>query len=189
MLRGCTPNPRNGAATSIRDWARPDFECPLWRHRSAVTCHRDRDSGCSRAGKCGLKHKSSWRRLPSASLKSCWTDDPQTGEQLCQRSSCSIAKILGPSTDFPTWDSCKGPKTPQGIWLWRPVEFDYKISTGMGTETLGGHKQSFVWTKSQEKGAVTPQETEPDLPVSRQESLVKTWVSSCLLWGQGHQLQ
>ena len=69
------------------------------------------------------------------------------------------------------------------------MEIDYKTSTGMVKETLGGHKQSFVWTRSQEKGAVTPQETEPDLPVSFQESLVKTWVSSGLLWGQGHQLQ
>ena len=41
-----------------------------------------------------------------------------------------------------------------------------------------------TWT--QEKGAVTPQETEPDLPVSVQESPAKAWVSSGLPWGQGH---
>ena len=30
---------------------------------------------------------------------------------------------------------------------------------------LGGHKQNLVHTRTQEKGAVTPQETDPDLPV------------------------
>ena len=32
-------------------------------------------------------------------------------------------------------------------------------------QTLGGHKQKLVCTRTQEKGAVTPQETYPDLPV------------------------
>ena len=33
---------------------------------------------------------------------------------------------------------------------------------------------------------MTPQKTDPDLPVSVQESLVEVWVDSSLLWGQGH---
>ena len=33
---------------------------------------------------------------------------------------------------------------------------------------------------------MTPQETEPDLPVSVQESLAEVWVNSGLLQGQGH---
>ena len=33
------------------------------------------------------------------------------------------------------------------------------------TEALGRHKQTLVYPGTQEKGAVTPQETEPDLPV------------------------
>ena len=37
-------------------------------------------------------------------------------------------------------------------------------------KTLGGHKQNLVCTRSQEKGAVSPQETESDLPVGVQES-------------------
>ena len=32
--------------------------------------------------------------------------------------------------------------------------------------TLGEHKQNLVHTRIQEKGAVVPQETESDLPVS-----------------------
>ena len=58
------PGPRD----PIRDWARPAFECLLWRLRSAVACHRDRGSGCSRPGRCGVWPKSSWRRLPLAPL-------------------------------------------------------------------------------------------------------------------------
>ena len=40
-------------------------------------------------------------------------------------------------------------------------------------------------TRTQEKGAVTSQETDPDLPKSVQESPVEAWVSSGLLQGQG----
>ena len=42
-----------------------------------------------------------------------------------------------------------------------------------------------VCTRTQEKGAVTPQETDPDLPVSVQYSLAEAWVGGGLLqdWG------
>ena len=39
---------------------------------------------------------------------------PQNGEQLYQRSSCTVAKVLGPTTDFPTWGSGKRTENPQG---------------------------------------------------------------------------
>ena len=58
--------------------------------------------------------------------------------------------------------------------------------TELGKQILGEHKQNLVCTSTQEKGAVTPQETDPDLPMSVQESLVEVWVSSGLLQGQGH---
>ena len=47
--------------------------------------------------------------------------------------------------------------------------------------------QQNLCTRTQEKGAVTPQETVPDLPVGVQESLVKVWVGGGLLqdWGHG----
>ena len=45
---------------------------------------------------------------------------------------------------------------------------DYRTSTGLGKQTLGEHKQNLVCTRTQEKGAVASQETEPDLPVSVQ---------------------
>ena len=55
-----------------------------------------------------------------------------------------------------------------------------------GKQTLRGHKQNLVCTRTQEKGAVTPQETDPDLSMSVQESPAETWVSSGLLQGWGH---
>ena len=53
-------------------------------------------------------------------------------------------------------------------------------------QTLGWHKQNLRCTKTQEKGAVTPQETDPDLPMSVQASLEEAWVSGGLLQGWGH---
>ena len=50
---------------------------------------------------------------------------------------------------------------------------------------LGGLKQNLVHTRTQEKGAVTAPETEPDLPVSVQEPLAEAWVDSGLLQGRG----
>ena len=62
----------------------------------------------------------------------------------------------------------------------------YKPSIGLGKQTLGAHKQNLVHTRTQEKGAVTPQETEIDFPVSDQESPEEAWIGSGLLQGRGH---
>ena len=51
---------------------------------------------------------------------------------------------------------------------------------------LLGHKQNLVRTKTQEKGAMSPQETDSDLLVSVQESPTEARVSGGLLQGQGH---
>ena len=61
--------------------------------------------------------------------------------------------------------------------------FDYRVYTGLGKQTLGGHKQNLICTRTQEKGAVTAPETHPDFPGSVQESLVEAWVGSGLLQG------
>ena len=110
--------------------------------------------------------------------QSCRVDDPQTAEQLYQRYSHTVNKVLGPTTDFPTWGSGKGTENPQGIWLWRPVGFDYTTCTGLGKPTLGGHKRNLARTSSQEKGAVSPKDTEWEMPMSVQESPVEAWVHS-----------
>ena len=58
--------------------------------------------------------------------------NPQTGEQLHQKRSHTVAKVLGPTTDFPTWGSSKGIENPQGTWLRKSAGFDYSTSTGLG---------------------------------------------------------
>ena len=58
--------------------------------------------------------------------------------------------------------------------------------TGLGKQTLGGHKQNLVQIRTQEKGAVTLQETNPDLPVGAQESRAEKWVGGGLLRSWGH---
>ena len=66
--------------------------------------------------------------------------------------------------------------------------FDYRTATELGKQTLGGHKQNLVHARTQEKGAMTPQETDPDLPVSCECPGVSSGgvVGSGLLQGQGH---
>ena len=59
--------------------------------------------------------------------------------------------------------------------------FDYRTSTGLGKQTLGGYKQNLEHTRTQDKGAVTLQETERDLSMSVQESLAEAEVDR-----QGH---
>ena len=66
---------------------------------------------------------------------------------------------------------------PQGLFLG-------ELSFAPRTDTWRPQKK-LVCTRTQEKGAVTPQKTDPDLPVSVQESLEEEWVHSGLLQGWG----
>ena len=63
--------------------------------------------------------------------------------------------------------------------------FDYRTYTGLGKQTLGEHKQNLVHTRTWEKGAATPQGTDPGLPADVQESLAEAWVDSVLLARSG----
>ena len=66
---------------------------------------------------------------------------------------------------------------PQGLFLG-------ELSFAPRTDTWRPQKK-LVCTRTEEKGAVTPQKTDPDLPVSVQESLEEKWVHSGLLQGWG----
>ena len=115
-----------------------------------------------------------------------WVDDSQSGEECYQRSSPTDVSLM---SGFPACRSCKGTGNPQGIWLWKPVGFDYRTFKELGKtrdSTLGGHKQNLVCAKTQGNGAVTSQKTEPDLPASAGLSLMEIWVSSGLPWGWRH---
>ena len=82
----------------------------------------------------------------------------------------------------------------QQTWVWHRSLEDVAINSiratrtyrGLGKQILGGHKQNLVCTRTQEKGTVTLPETDPDLPMSVQESLAEVWVSGGLLQGWGH---
>ena len=63
--------------------------------------------------------------------------------------------------------------------------FDYRTSTGLGKQLIASNRQNLVPTKTHGKGAVTPEETEPDLPVNVQESPVEIWVYSGLMIYRG----
>ena len=54
--------------------------------------------------------------------------------------------------------------------------------SGVACRRVGG-------TRTQEKGAMTPQETDPDLPVSVQECQAEARVGGGLLQGWGHRVQ
>ena len=56
-------------------------------------------------------------------------------------------------------------------------------------QTLGGHKQNLVCTRTQEKSTATPQETDRNLPMSVKQSLVEAWIGRVLPQGWGHCLQ
>ena len=51
-----------------------------------------------------------------------------------------------------------------------------------GNRLLEGTNKTLC-TRTQEKGAATPQDTDPDLPVSVQESPLEAWVGGGLLQG------
>ena len=63
---------------------------------------------------------------------------PKNWRKLYQRTSHAVVKLLGPTTDFPTWGFSKGTENPQGISLWRPVWFDYRTSQDSGNRLLEG---------------------------------------------------
>ena len=91
----------------------------------------------------------------------CQVGNPQTEEQEYQRSSHTVANILGPTSDFRTWGFGKGTRNPKGIWLWRTAGFDYRTSTGLGeTDSQRAQTKSLSWSIRQKvrtlrKGQVT----------------------------------
>ena len=155
------------------------FECLLRRHESAVACLGDRGSGCSRYGRSGMQAQSQRHR----------TNNQQTGGQLRQRNSWIVVNVLGSTANFPIWGSGKETENPQGIWLDGQWDLIAELPQDWGNKSLGEHKPNFVPTRTQGEGAVTPQETEPDLSVSVQESPVEAWACSGLSWGQRHWIQ
>ena len=81
----------------------------------------------------------------------------------------------------------------QQTWVWHnlleevalnPTIEPPEVTQNWGNNS-GRHKQNEVHIRTQEKGAVTPQETDLDLPVNVQASPVEVWVDAGLLQGWG----
>ena len=60
-----------------------------------------------------------------------------------------------------------------------------ELTQDWGNRLLREHKQNLMCTRTQEKGAMTPQETDPDLLMIVQESPTEAWVGGGLQ-SQGH---
>ena len=149
-----------------RDWGRPAFS--VWMSPVEVLVSSGLPQGqglwVQKPGSHSVWHKSSWRRLPLTPPWSCRADDPQTAEQLYQINCHTVKKVLGAITGFPALGSGKETDNPQGIWLWRPVGFDYRTYTGLGKQTLCHLEgtNTTLCTPGPRRNQQAPQETDPD---------------------------
>ena len=91
------------------------------------------------------------------------TAESQAGEQLCQRRSCPAVKVLGTTREFPTQGFGKGTEHPPGNLTLKASGFYYSTSTGLGKQTLGGHRPNSVHTRTQEKHE-RPSQTRRECP-------------------------
>ena len=117
-----------------------------------------------------------------------WVENPQTEEQLYQRNSHTIKKVLGPTADFLTWGFGKGTESPQKIWLWKPEGFYYRTQTGLEKQTLGGHKKTLCAPGPRRKEGQWPHKklthTHTCLWVSRSlRGRCGLAVACCRIWG------
>ena len=74
----------------------------------------------------------------------------------------------------------------QQTWVWHNPTILLSELTQSGETDSWRAQTELCVHRTQEKGAVTPEETDPDLPMSVQESPAEAWVSSGLLQGWGH---
>ena len=110
-------------------------------------------------------HKSCWRRLPLAPPQNSQVSDPSTGEQLYNKSSHTVAKFLGSTTDLPNWGSGKGTGNPQRSDFAGQWDLITKLSQVWGNTDSWRVQINLVCTRIQGKRAMIPQENELDLPV------------------------
>ena len=95
-------------------------------------------------------------------------------------------KYSWPHIRFPNLRNSKGLGIPRQSDFEGQQDLITELPQDWRKETLGRHKQNLVCTRTQGKGAVTPQETEPDLLLSVWGSPAEVWDGSGLPWGQGH---
>ena len=117
-----------GPIDPTRDWSRPAFEFWVSPVEAQVS------SGLLQGQ--GLWVQQTWEAPSVSPTKEPSRRRPTNWRAIIPKKRSHCAKVLGPTADFPTWRSGKGIENVQGIWLWRPIGFDYRTSTGLGKQTL-----------------------------------------------------
>ena len=79
---------------------------------------------------------------PTRELQSRWLTNYRT---IIPKEFSHCWKSSRPTADFPTWGSSKATENPQGIWLWRPVGFDYRTCTELGKQKLLEDTNKTLW--------------------------------------------
>ena len=118
----CTPGPRDPTETE------PDLSSSVWVSPVEVWVSSGLPQGqglwVQETWSHSLWHKPYWRRSPLTPPYSRWADDSQTAEQLHQRNSRTIKKVLGPTQVSQPGDPERDWEAPgnltleaNGIWL------------------------------------------------------------------------
>ena len=171
----CIPQVREGSSDPYKRLSQTClwvFEVLLWRHRSAVTCRQGRGSGCCRPGRFGMGHESLWRRPLLPHIIEPLSRQPTNWRTRIPKKFSHCYKNSRAHNRFPNLGIQKKDWNPP------PRETDSSRA-----------QLNLMCTRTQEKGAVTPQETEPNSPLNIWESLVEVWVNSGLPRGKRHWLQ
>ena len=95
-------------------------------------------------------------------------------------------KVPGSTREFPPWGSGRRTENPRGFDFEGQWDLMTELAQDWGNRFLEGTHKTLCAPGTRKKGAVTPRETEPDLPVSVQESSMEAWADSGLPGGQGH---
>ena len=126
----------------------------LQRFGSAVACHSGRGSGCSRPVASALLEEVTFKptveplnRRPT----NCRTIIPK-----------KLLKLQDPQQISQPGDLAKGLRTLRGSGFGGQWDLITELAQDWRKQALGGHKQKLMCPRTQEKGAVTPQETDPD---------------------------
>ena len=128
-----------------------------------------------------IKSHNRQRCLEGSNKTLCIPGDPTDPRSQTEPDLCLSVSFRGTGQQWAAaWEGALGaPDVGVAEALLKEVAINPNIElprtyTGAGNQTLlGGRKQNFVHTRTQEKRAVTSKEAELDLPVSVQESLAK----------------
>ena len=84
----------------------------------------------------------------------------------------TVEKVLGPTTDSPTWNLAKILRTSRKFYFGGQWNLITELTQDWGNRFLEDTNK-ILCTRTQDKGAETPTRDGPDLPVSVQEFLVE----------------